>query len=89
MSNMTVLCLRKRNSRGTHIESWWTIRIFFFLNFFSARGGGRGSPSRQGGGDRFFLKIPGKWGGVPGGGGGGAEGPGGCLENFLFRGGGG
>ena len=60
--------------------------------FFSARGGGRGSPRRQErGGVRFLLKIPGG-GGFSGGGGGFQEG---CLErigefggglNILFRG---
>ena len=41
--------------------SWWTFRIFF-----SARGGGRGSPRRQerggGGGNGFLLKIAGRGG---------------------------
>ena len=42
--------------------------------FSSARGGGRGSPSRQeGGGFDFLLKIPGERG---------AEGPGGCLRRI-------
>ena len=38
--------------------------------FFSARGSGRGSPGRQGGGGGsvFLLKIPGEGGGLPGGG---------------------
>ena len=68
--------------------------LFFFLVdvsdffFFSARGGGRGSPRPPGrGGVDFLLKIPGG-GGSPKEG--GAEGPGGCLRRIgnFFRGGG-
>ena len=51
--------------------------------YFSARGGGRGSPGRRArgegwGGGRLLLK-----------GGGGAEGPGGCLRRIGEFGGGG
>ena len=61
-------------------------RFGYFL-FFSARGGGRGSPRRREGvGGRFLLKIPGA-GGVSGGG--GPEGPGGCLRRIGDFGGGG
>ena len=34
-------------------------RFGYIFNFFSARGGGRGSPRRREGGVRFLLKIPG------------------------------
>ena len=70
-------------------QSWWTFRIFLF---FSARGGGRGSPRpRGGGGGLVFVENPikGLWAPSPGGG--GAEGPGGCLRrigDFLGGGGG-
>ena len=58
--------------------------IFYF---FSARGGGRGSPRPPGGGGvDFLLKIP-EGGGSPGGE--GAEGPGGCLRRIGDFGGGG
>ena len=58
------------------------------FNFFSARGGGRGSPRRQEGKGRFLLKIAGRGGGFPGGG--GAERLGGCLQRIReWRGGGG
>ena len=60
-------------------------RFGYFL-FFSARGGGRGSPRPPGGGVvDFFLKIPGGGGSR----GGGAEGPGGCLRRIGDLGGGG
>ena len=60
----------------------------YFL-FFLLREGERGvRGAGRGGGDRFFIEIPGRGGGA---GAGGAEGPGGCLRRSgeLFLGGGG
>ena len=76
-----------RISLKTRQSGHWSIRISFRIFIFFVRGGGRGSPRRQEGGDRFSLKIFGG-GGFPGGG--GAERPGGCLQRigeFLFVGG--
>ena len=53
-------------------------RFGYFL-FFSAWGGGRGSPRRRRGGGRFLLKFPGAGGGFSPGGE-GFEGPGRCLR---------
>ena len=56
-----------------HYIPWWTFRIFFI---FSARGRGRGSPGRQGGGGvGFFVEKSQEGGGVSQEGGGGPRGP--------------
>ena len=50
-------CGLKLPFESPHLPSWWTFRIFFI--FFSARGGGRGSPRPPGGGGvRFLMKNP-------------------------------
>ena len=48
-----------RKDRSSYTR--WTFRIFF-----SPQGGGKGSPRRREGGDRFFIENPRRGGGSPG-----------------------
>ena len=85
------ICSALTNLSDSSLSCSWHDSIVFggrFDFFFSARGGGRGSPRHQEGGDRFFSENPTGGGGVSRMGR-GREGVCGKLGNFFCWGGGG
>ena len=73
----------KPENPSSESKTWWTFRICSI--FFSARGGGRASPSRRGGGVGFLKLKSEEKGGVSRRGGGGQ----GRMSGEFFGGGGG